>query len=449
MYELSLILASIRRRRRLAVALFLFFVVAGAGAVMLLPRTYSTTSQVLIKRPDTTLQATTYPQIDALLAWRRDTAIETYVALARQPAIAATVIRQLDLKTTARELLDRNVTVTPLTTASGADSDIMSISVDWHNAADSASIANAFVNSFIAQQRVLAASQASEAAASLSRALSKAQGDLSAANRALTLFESRHELADASTQTTSLLSSITEVQSKIRTIEADRMQAQGQLSSLGTVLSTAARTVDANTLIGSSPVADQIQEQLAQQRVQLRLLRQQFTDKYPDVVATEKAIASLEAALKTVPSTKLTSRSEEPNPLKAGLTTQATNLQAQIAGDSAQLGLLRSQEASLLSQLRFYPEDIAELSDLQRQAKAAESIYDALQSNYFNAVVAKSMAVSDLTVLQAADPAFASARPPRLPALLTVVVVAFFAAVAIVALLDWYAVGAVHLSEAR
>lgn len=449
MYELSLLLASIRRRRRLAVALFLFLVVVGAAAVMLLPRTYATSSQVLIKRPSTALQATTYPQIDALLAWRGDTAIETYVALARQPTIAARVIRELDLKTTPGELLERNVTVTPMTTASGADSDILTISVDWHNAAGSASIANAFVSSFIAQQRVLAASQASEAAVSLSKALSKAQTDLSDANRALTLFESRHELADASTQTTSLLSAISDIQSKARTVEVDRMQAQGQLSSLGAVLATSPRTVNANRLISSSPVADQIEQQLAQQRVQLRLLRQQFTEKYPDVVSTEKQIASLEAALKEVPSTKLTSRSEEPNPLKAGLTSQTTNLQAQIAGDSAQLRLLRSQEASLLDQLRLYPQDLAELSDLQRRAKAAEAIYDALQNNYFNAVVAKSMAVSDLTVIQQADPSAASARPPRLPALLTVVLVAFFAAVAIVALLDWFAVGAVHLSEAR
>lgn len=449
MYELASLLASIRRRRRLAIALFLLLVVVGATTVMLLPRTYSTSSQVLIKRPDTALQTTMYPQIDALLAWRRDTAIETYVALARQPAIAARVIRQLGLKTTAGELLSKNVTVTPLTTASGADSDIMTISVDWPNAPESASITNAFVNSFIEQQRVLAASQASEAAGSLSRALDKAQVDLSNANRALTLFESRHELADAPTQTTSLLSAIGEIQAKARAVDVDRRQAEGQLSSLGAVLAASPGTIDANRLTSSSPVADQIEQQLAQQRVQLRLLRQQFTEKYPDVVSTEKQIVSLESALKSVPSTKLTSKSEEPNPLKAGLTSQTANLQAQIAGDSAQLGLLRSQEASLLGELRLYPQDIAELSDLQRQAKADQAIYDALQSNYFNALVAKSMAVSDLTVLQQADPASASARPPRLPALLTVVVVAFFASAAIVAMLDWLALGSVHLSEAR
>ncbi len=208
-------------------------------------------------------------------------------------------------------------------------------------------------------------------------------------------------------------------------------------------------TIDASKLISSSPVADQIEQQLAQQRVQLRMLRQQFTEKYPEVVATEKQIASLESALKGIPSTKLASRNEEPNPLTAGFTTQAATLQAQIAGDSAQLRMLRSQEASLLNRLRLYPQDISELAALQRRAKAAETIYGALQSNYFNAVVAKSMAVSDLSVIQSADPAFATVKPPRLPALMAVTVVALFAAVSIAALLDWYAVGFMHLSEAQ
>ncbi len=444
MYELSVILAAIRRRRRLAVALFVLLFALGAAAVMLLPRTYTTSSEVLVKRPDTALQSTTYPQIDALLAWNRATAMETYVALARQPAIGERVVRQLGLKVSARELLAKNVVVTPVT-----NSDILNISVDWRDSVGSASIANAFANSFIEQQRVLAASQASEAAASLSVALNRAQTDVSNAHRSLTLFESRHELTDASTQTTSLLSAISDIQSKTRAVEAERAQAQAQLSSIGAKLTASPATIDANKLISSSPVADQIEQQLAQQRLQLGLLRQQFTDKYPEVVSTEKQIATLEAALRAAPGTKLTSRSEEPNPLNAGLMSQTATLQAQIAGDSAQLGTLRSQEASLLNQLRLYPEDVSQLSNLQRQAKAAEAIYDALQSNYFNAVVAKSMAVSDLSVIQDADPAFATARPPRLPALLAVIVVAFCAAVGIVALLDWYAVGSMALSEAR
>jgi uncharacterized protein involved in exopolysaccharide biosynthesis len=443
-YELSLLLASLKRHRRLATGLFIVLLLVGAAAVLLLPRTYATSSEVLIKRPDTALQSTTYPQIDALLAWNRDTAMETYVALAREPVIAQRVVRELGLKVAAKDLLSRNVVVTPVTNA-----DIISIGVDWRDPVGSAAVANAFARAFIERQRELAASQASEAATSLSVALGKAQADLSNAERALTLFESRRELADASTQTTTILSAIGDIQSKERAVEAERVQAQAQLASVGGQIAAVPRTIDASRTISSSPVADQLEQQLAQQRLQLAVLRRQFTEKYPDVVATEKQIASLEAALAALPATKVTSRNLEPNPLRTALRSQAATLQAQMAGDGAQLDVLRYQEASLLGRLRVFPEDVSELSNLQRRAKADEAIYDALQTNYFNAVVAKSMAVSDLSVIQYADPSEASVRPPRLPALIAVALVALVASLAIVAVLDRSTVGSMSLSEAR
>jgi len=444
MYELSTILESIWRRRRFATALFILLAVIGGVAVMLLPRTYSTSSEVLVKRPDTQQQSTAYPQIDALLAWNRDTAIETYVALAQQPAIAERVIRQLDLKIRVKDLLTKKVVVKPLT-----NSDILSISVDWNDPIRSAAIANSFAHAFVDRQRELAASQASEAVASLSLALRRAQSDLANADRALTLFESRRALDDPSAQTASILSAIGDVQGKERAAAVDEVQAEGQLSSVVAQRNGAPRKIDASELVSSSPVADQLEQQLAQQRLQLNLLRRQFTENYPDVIAARKQIASLEAELAAAPSTKLTSRNVEPNPLDTALKSQAATLQAQVRGDSAQLSLLRKQEASLMDRLRAFPEDVTELASLQRQAKSAEAIYQALQNSYFNAVVAKNMAVSDLSIVQEADPALATVSPPRLLALLAVIGVALLATLAIVALLDSTAASSLAISEAR
>ena len=327
MYDITQLLGSIRRRRRLALALFIVFSIIGAVAVMLMPRTYSTSSEVLVKRPDTALQSTNYPQIDALLAWNRDTAMETYIALAQQPAVAERVIRTLGLKTGVKELLTRNVVVTPLT-----HSDIINISVNWPDARGSAAVANTFARVFIDQQRQLAASQAAEAAASLSLALNKAQTDLTAAEQALTLFESRNQLADATTQTTAVLSAISDVQSKERTIDVERVQAEGQLSRTNKELAAIPGTIDASEVIGASPVADQIEQQLSQDELNLRLLRRQFYHAISQVVATENQIGMLRAELKSLTPTRVTSRNLEPNPTAAALASQAATLRAAIVG---------------------------------------------------------------------------------------------------------------------
>lgn len=443
MYEITQFAASIRRRRRLAVALFLSFAIIGAVFVMSIPQTYATSSEVLVKRPDTQLQSTTYPEIDALLAWNRDTAMETYLSLARQPAVAERVVRALKLRTTARDLL-ADVVVTPL-----SNSDIINIAVDWRDANGSARVANAFAEQFIDRQRELAASQAAEAAASLSVALEKARSDLADADRALTLFESRYRLADSQTQTTGILSSISDVQSKERAVDTERVQAEGQLSRTNKELAALPGNIEASQVISGSPAADQIEQQLSQQQLNLRLLRQQFTSRYPDVIAAESRIATLQSELKNIPLTRVTSRNLEVNPMAAELASQAATLRAQIAGNAAQLHLLRSQESALLGQLRVFPGQLSELSALQRQQKAAETIYEALQSSYFNAVVAKSMAVSDLSIIQNADPALATVRPPKSLGLIAAILVAALIALGIVGLLDWSPAQSIARSEVR
>lgn len=444
MYELTQLIASLRRRRGQAFALFLVLLIVGVAAVLLWPPSYASTSQVLIKRPDTIPAGTTYPQIDALLTWSRGTNMETYMAMALRPRIAQHVIDQLGLPTNARNFLRKNVVVTPVTNA-----DIMSITVNWRNREISAAAANAYANEFVAEQRTLAASEASEAASSLSIALQKARLDLSNAERALTLFESRHELADATTQTASIVSALSDVQTKERITDAERVQAEGQLASLTGTIAAAPATIGAGTVISTSPARDQIQQQISQQRIQLGLLQQQFTDKYPEVVSTQKQISSLESALGSTPPTQVASSSTQPNPLSASLANQAATVRAQITGNLSEMRILRAQEAALRDQLRDFPGNANELAALQRQAKSAEDIYNALQSNYFNAVVAKSMAVSDLSVIQQADPALATVKPPRLLSVLAVAVIALLVTIAVIALLEWLAVSSLSLSEAR
>lgn len=443
MYELAQLMASLRRRRRQAIILFLAILIVGSAAVLLFPRAYVTNSQVLIKRADSLPHESAYPQIDALLMMNRDAAIETYVAMALQPPISQQVIQQLGLKITLKKFLKYHVVVTPVT-----HSDIINIAISWKDPNISANAANIFAHAFVARQRRLAASQATEAVADLSIALQKAQNDLSTSEHALTLFESQHELADASTQTASIIAAIGDVQSKERVVNDERVQAQGQLTAITTQVAAAPATINAGTVVGTSPAADQLEQQLAQQRLQLALLRRQFTTRYPEVIATQTQIAGLEAALAKAPSTRVTSRNIEPNPLTSSLVSQAGTLKAQIVGNLAQLDLLRSQEVALRGQLRTYPQDITELSALQRNAKSAESIYNALQTNYFNAVVAKSMAVSDLSVVQEADPALSKVRPPLALSLIAIAVVALLGTVGIVALLEWYAVRPLALREA-
>lgn len=432
MYDLARLLGILRRRWKSAALLFAVLLCFGIAAALLFPRSYVASSQVLIEQPSRASSAATYPQIAETLAWDPDTTVETYVALALQPDVARRVVSRLHLRVDPKRLMSRYVTVAPLT-----NSNIIAVNAYWKDPRTAAAIANAVALEFVDRQRKLAASQAAQAAGSLAIALQRAQSDLSAAESGLTDFESHNGVADANGQTTAIITALDDIQSKTRTAELDRAQAQGQLLSVGSQAATIRQTVEQSKTIDTAPVAEEIDKELSEQRVALAQLEQQFTGKYPDVIAAKHQIAGLEAALAKTPRTRVASTTVALNPVGTSLNGQAATLEAQIAGDTSELKTLHAQEESLEAELRAFPGLVSQLGTLQRRAKSAESIYDALQSSYFNAIVAKSMAVANLNVVQQASPELAEVRPSLVLTLALMALVAFLITVAAVALLDW------------
>ncbi|MGA8574538.1 MAG: hypothetical protein WB609_02480 [Candidatus Cybelea sp.] len=374
-------------------------------------------------------QASQYPQIDALLASNRETTIETYAALAQRPDVYEQVIRKLHLGVSLWNF-SQIVTVTPLTNTS-----ILQYQVDWSNPRASVEIANELARAFITQERALAESEASDAAESLASALGRAGANLSLAQNELNEFESRHALADPLAETAGTLAAIADVQSKMREASAEQAQDQGQLSSLFEQIARLPATSGTQTF-GAEPDRDPIQEQLAAQQVRLKQLQLQFTPDYPDIIDARHQIASLESQLRSNPPARTFSSTVAANPTTEQLRAQAATLQAQLAGRQHQLATLEAERLVLNRQLREAPASLSALADLQRRVKADQTIYDALQTSYFNAAVSANMSASELTIVALADPTLAEVRPRLSVSALVLAVVLFLCVLGLVGILD-------------
>jgi polysaccharide biosynthesis transport protein len=432
MLELAALVRLLRRRWRLMALIFVILLLAGTMAVLIMPRTYQATAMILVKRADGNLESSNYPQIDALLAWNRETTIETYVALATQPTIADAVRKDLRLRTSASDLLLHDVTVMPLT-----NSDIVQYIAQSRTREGSAALANCFAREFLRRQRELAASQAAEASQSVGLALDTAKQDLASDDRRLIEFESHYALANGDVQTTNMLAAISDTQSKLRMAELSRAQAVAEAARLSGLLRQTPATVSSQKTLGVSPTNDQLQSLLAAQQVRLRLLRRQFSNDYPDVVDARNQIDTLTSALRSTPGTRVDSLTFASNPVSAQLEEQLASFKTEAAGDGAQVEQLQRQQSLLYLSLRQTPSGVSELSNLQRQVKSDETIYDALQDNYFKAVVAKSMAVSDLAIVSWADPAMADVRPRLSVAILVIALVSLLISFASIWTIDW------------
>ena len=401
------------RRIRPMLAIFAGFVALVFILTLVLPKTYTTTVKVIAGNPGTTGFAgagnvssdTEVPVLNALMIATGMQSTETYVELFQEIPVAQQVIASLGLKASPRELLSK-VDVKPV-----VNTPIIGLSVTWRDPVTSAQIANAFGNVVVDRQRQLVAGQADNAITFLNGQLPQAQKAMNDAQTQLASFEAQHHIADIGTQTQTLISSLATLDAKVGQTQADRQQAQAELSSAQAELKSTPATVTGGQTVAQNPVLAQLQSQLSQIDVQLQTALQQYTEKHPTVIALRQQEAQIKREIAQTQSSVVANTNTIPNPVYQQIQQQAEQYATQIASDNAQLGALKMQQQQMNPQLAQLPAQTATLANLQRQSKAAEDVYTALQQKYNNAQIARDTALSDVTITQPADPHFADVKP--------------------------------------
>jgi len=169
--------------------------------------------------------------------------------------------------------------------------------------------------------------------------------------------------------------------------------------------------MNGGTNIAQNPVLSQLQQQLAQVDVQLAAAKKQYTEQHPTVQALEQQQAQLQKEMGSQPATYVASNSIVPNPLYQQLEQQAAQLRSQAAGDESQIATLQQQEEAMGSKVRDLPAVAQRLASLQRDAQLADNVYNTIKQRYNDALVAKTLALSNISVMQRAEPRFATAKP--------------------------------------
>ncbi len=424
------------RRLKVMIAVFAGFVLLVVVASLLSPKSYTTVVKLIAgttgtsngnASPDSAL-----PILNALLLANGNQSAETYAELFQETPVAQQVIQNLGLKTSPGKLL-KNVSIQPVT-----NTPILALAVTWSDPVTSAKIANEFGTVVISRQRDLIAAQAISAIGFLSKELPTAQKRLTDAQTALAAYETSHNIADISTQTQGLISALSAIDARVGQEQVDQRQAAAQLATVQSQLNVTPANINGQTSIDPNPVRAQLDGQLAQVDVQLDTARRQYTEKYPAVTALENQRAELQRQIAVTPATVVAASNTVPNPVYQQLEQLAAQLRAQIASAHSQISTLRSQRVAMHPSLAKLPKEAAQLADLERAQKSAETVYSALQSKYDNASVAKSTALSDVTVTQPATAAGALVRPNLLLNTLVAILVGAILAITTAYVMDFF-----------
>ncbi len=425
-----------RRKGAMAVTFAAFFLLVVA-LTLLAPKTYTTQVQLIAGNPGNPTQtggaaASNLPILNALILASGEQSAETYAALFQEVPVAQAVIQNLHLNVPPGALLE-HVKVQPVTNTA-----LLTLTVDWSNPQMSAAIANGFGNAIVDRQRELVASQAETALTFLSGQLPPAEDAMRAANDALARYEARHRIADINAQTQSLVTSIANLDTQIDQSKVDRRQAQAEMQSVQGQLAGTSATINGGTQVAANPVLAQLQQQFAQVNLQLATALQKFTSRHPVVIGLKQQRQQLQQEIAKQQPTVVAATTVVPNPVYQQLQQEAAQYASAQDAASARYKELEIQRKALDPKLKHLPLETARFADIARRAKSAQDVYAALLQKYNDATIAKTTALSDVTITQPATAQMAVKSPNVKRNLAIGAILGLLLAVAVAFILDMF-----------
>lgn len=433
LHEFGRFWSALARHHRLFLGIVLGFVALVGFITLVIPKQYTTTARLMpgsAQGPQNSA-GTELPILNALVLQNGDQSAETFAALAQQENIADAVVQSQQLPIDGHSLL-QHVTVKPL-----VNTQILDLSVRWRTPEGSAQIANAFANAFIASERDFVRSQATAALGFLSTEMPQAQEQMRSAAADLASFQAANGFVDASTHTQDVVSQAGTLETQIDTLQVDSREATALLRNIRGQMGSMASTVVNAHQISVNPVLTDLRTKLADVELQLANARQQYTDQHPAVIALTKQRDDLQAQIANQPATVNNGDTYAPNPVYESLAQQAAQYESRIDGDSAKVSELRRERASLTPVLKKLPSQEMQIAALQQRAKLTADVYNALQQKYNDATIAKTTAISDITLVQPATAASAIKSPNLTINLAVALVVGLLIASIIVFLMDY------------
>ncbi|HEX3452919.1 MAG TPA: polysaccharide biosynthesis tyrosine autokinase, partial [Solirubrobacteraceae bacterium] len=301
-----------------------------------------------------------------------------------------------------------------------------------------AKIANDFATVFVARESDLVGAQAKGALQFLSKQLPIAEANLRRTSDAVSTYQTQHNIADLTTQTTSTLNAASAIDAKVNQVQLDKQQADAQIASLASALAGMRATTGGGESVTQNPVLGQLSTKLAELEGQLASAQQQYTDSHPTVISLKQQIASVKTQIKRTKPTIVASTNTVANPVYQQLSQQLAAAKAASASASAQLGTLQAQRAAVVPQLAALPSQTAQLASLMRQRKSAEDVYNALQQKYNDALISRQTGISDVTITQPASAELATKSPHLSLNLIIASIVGVLLGLGIVFLVDWF-----------
>jgi polysaccharide chain length determinant protein (PEP-CTERM system associated) len=310
-----------------------------------------------------------------------------------------------------------------------------------HNPQTVAEVANTLASFYVAANVKLRGEQAAGTAEFLRVQLAEMSKRVAEQEQRVRDYRTRY-VGELPEQTAANLATLERLHVQVQLNSADQVRAMDRRTALLKQLGETRQSTPAKPVDAGEP-ADPTLGDLAKLRQQLTLLRQRFTDRYPEVARIKAEIAALERTLVTV------KPSPEQPAAPAAVDTTREVIQDAVDDAENEIERFRAEERRLREQIAVYqrridnaPQREQEFRELARDFDTTKELHGSLLKRYEDARLAETMEQrqrgEQFRILDPALPARQPAAPNRLKLLIASIALSLGAAAAAVMLAEHF-----------
>ncbi|MDR7550834.1 MAG: polysaccharide biosynthesis tyrosine autokinase [Armatimonadota bacterium] len=368
------------------------------------PRVYRGTATLVVDRASSSLGLTA-----DITGISQQAFVDTLAEIVKSRAVAERALARLRVTADREKALAALQEGLRVQRVRGAD--LIRIQAEGPTPEEAATNTNAVALGFMDWHLQSRRAQAAAGREFIEQQLTLIRPELQQAEDALAAYKAAQGQVSLSEQTTFTVEKLADFEAQRRAAAAERQAIEASLRRAREELSGQQPTVPSSFVRSEDPVVSQLRQDLTKLEVELAGLRQQFTDRHPQIIATLARINEVKARLRRLTAERVASTTVTLNPLHQSLAGQIISLEVDREAARAKEIALGGIVQRYVRDARAVPSNEVQLARLTRDVKVAEQTYLLLSQKLQEARIAEASIVGDLRFLDRATPPAAPVSP--------------------------------------
>jgi len=392
--DLKEIFKTIKKRGKLIASIFCGAVIIAIIVSVLTPPTYEGETNLRIKQPKG-LASSLLGDLPMGNAGATKQLMSTYAEILKSRTVVQVVIdaTQSEKKVvpTYEQMLAR------ITTLPVKDTEILKVKVKAASPEEAQLVTNLLVDTFNDRMTYLVRSEQTTIREFIGERLQESKKELEQAETRLGNYKREQKIVVPEAETKAMVD-------KFATI--DKLAAENTVAiaaaqaSFGTARQQL--SLEKPGFVADSPLIQQYKGKLAELEVKMVSLATNFTDKHPEIIATQAAITETKGKLSQEISLVISANAPSMNPIHQGLIQSQIQAEVEIAARGAQKQALQSILDTSQQELSKLPAKEQGLTKVMRDAAVNQEIYIMLAKRHEEARISEVMQPTDVQVIDVA-----------------------------------------------